>query len=504
MNTIMTPCRTTPRIALAALTAVLLTAAPAPAQLQISADPRPGGTFTLTLEQATRLALTNNFDIQLAKYDTQIARTRQGEAESVYDAVLEAEFGYRNNQRRPTSTLAGTKSLANTYDLSVAKTLPSGTTVTVDAANKRDWSNSSFSTSNPSHDSSLGVSIEQALGRNFFGRMDRGDVEITRLDIQGVEFNTLFRIESNLAEVQRAYWDLVLAGEQVRIEQGLVEQARKFYEINVEQERHGLAERPDVLAAEANYQGQVNQLMLSENQRASRANVLRLLLNIPRDDVALEAVDRLPGPERAVDLTDSLAAAFAGRYDYQQLTTILKSKDIAVTLKQDRLWPEINLTASLTRNGVDDHFGPAFDQVISEDQADFFTGITFKVPLENNKARAQAQAAQLEKAQLLVSLKLLERRITLAVVDQVRTCQVLAEVAANARVVADLQSQKLAEEQNRFQLGRSDTDTVIRYQRDLLTASLAAAEAQYQYQLALVDLRRIEGRLLNDYWDGAI
>ena len=223
-----------------------------------------------------------------------------------------------------------------------------------------------------------------------------------------------------------------------------------------------------------------------------------------RSDVDLEATDRLPGPERVVDLTESLVAAFAGRYDYQQLTTTLRSKDIEVTLKKDSLWPEINLTASLTRNGVDDHFAPAFDQIISEDQSEFFTGITFKVPLENNKARAQAQAAQLEKAQLLVSMKLLERRITLAVVDQVRTCQVLAEVAANARVVADLQSRKLAEEQTRFHLGRSDTDTVIRYQRDLLTASLDAAEAQYQYQLAVVDLSRIEGRLLNHYWDGAI
>ncbi len=106
-----------------------------------------GETFKFSLEEATALALKNNFDIQLARYDAWIARTDEGVAESIYDTIFNAEIEYQNNQRKQTSTIAGTRVLDNDYNVGLSRKLPTATTLEVNAANNRHWSKAPFATS---------------------------------------------------------------------------------------------------------------------------------------------------------------------------------------------------------------------------------------------------------------------------------------------------------------------------------------------------------------------
>ena len=120
-----------------------------------------GKKYALSLDEVSKLALTNNFDIQLAKFDVGIAKTKKGIAESIYDTILKAEISYKNEQSKQSSTLAGTKTLDNDYNVGVSKKLPVGTIVSVDALNNRHWTNSPFVSLSPSHDSAMGVTVEQ-------------------------------------------------------------------------------------------------------------------------------------------------------------------------------------------------------------------------------------------------------------------------------------------------------------------------------------------------------
>ena len=469
-----------------------------------AAEGQSRAVYALTLEETSRLALRNNFDIQLAKYDTLISRTSLGQAEAIYDTILEASVGYRNNQNKPTSSLLGSKSLENNYDVGLSKKFSSGSTVSADSNNNRSWSNSAFSTLNPTHDASLQLTLQQDLGKNFFGLQDRGRVALTQVDIQAAEYTTLDKITAHLAQVQEAYWDLVLAYEQLGIEQHMVEQAKRLWEVNQENEVHGLVEKPDVLAAEANYKEQLNQLLLAENQLQTKKNVLYLMLNITEEQADIKPLDVLSVDDPLPDLTQSLKDAFDNRYDYKQVMTSVKSYDLRLSLKKNALWPEINLKTSLARNGVDDHFSQAFEQVWDEDNPDFYAGLHFRIPLENREAKAGLESVKLEKARILVALKLLERQIAVGIVDQVRLCHVLKEIALNAGMIAGIQEQKLAEEEKRFSSGRSDTDTVIRFQQDLLRSKLTASEARFNYKVSLLRLQQLQGTLLDVYWDGEI
>ena len=460
--------------------------------------------YQLSLEETTELALVNNFDIQLTKYDTWIARTDKKVAQSIYDTVLEAEIKYRNDQRKQSSTLAGTKALDNDYNLGVSKLLPTGTTVSVDMTNNRSWTDSTVASSALTHDSTLGVTIEQDLGKNFFGIRNRGDVKVTLVDIENTEYTTLDKIEQSIAEVQKAYWDLVLEIELVKIQEEMVAEAKKLYDLNQEKLKDGLVEIPEAIASEANYKSRKNTLLLVQNSVKAKTNILKLLLNI-EEDVDIEPTENFDlSANGKEEVLLALKKAFENRQDYKKANKEIESKDIKLTMKKNNMWPEINLTATLEQNGLGDHFKHAVTQITEENNPDFFAGLKITFPLENRAAKGELEAAELEKAKALLELKLLERQIAIGITDQARDCNVFKEIAANSQEIASLQAQKLEGEVKRFGYGRSDTDTVIRFQEDLVLARSVVAEAIRRYQGALVDLRKKEGTLLKEYFQGEI
>ena len=296
------------------------------------------------------------FDIQLTKYDTWIARTDEKKAKSIYDTILEGEVGYRRDQSKQTSTIFGTKATSNDYNVGVSKKLPTGTTLSTELRNNRNASNSAFTTSPVTHDSTWGITLEQDLGQNLFGIQDRGQVKVTKLDIEQAEYTSIEKIEASIAEVQKAYWDLVLQHEQVQIEEKMVEHAKRLYDLQQEKLNDGLVEIPEAIASEANYKVRKNQLALAQNELRTKTNVLRFLLNV--DDASLEITptEKLQLLSVTHPLEESLKAAFEHRQDYKRANSDIKSHDVQLSMKKNKLWPEINFSATVERNGLGDHF----------------------------------------------------------------------------------------------------------------------------------------------------
>jgi outer membrane protein len=295
-----------------------------------------------------------------------------------------------------------------------------------------------------------------------------------------------------------------LASELVKIQQDMVAEAKKLYDLHQEKLKDGLVEIPEAIASEANYKSRKNKLLFVENRGKAKMNTLKLLLNI-EEGIKIEPTEKFDlsvnGKE---ELLTAMKSAFENRQDYKKARKNIESKDIKLSMKKNNIWPEINLTATLEKNGLGDHFKQAVTQITEEDNPNFFAGLTITFPLENRAARGELKAAELEKAKALLELKLLEKQIAVEINDQVRNCNVFKEIAANSQEIALLQEQKLEGEVKRFRSGRSDADTVIRFQEDLVLARSVVAESIRSYHDALIDLREKEGTLLKKYWEGEL
>jgi outer membrane protein len=456
-------------------------------------------TFNLSLDEVTDIALENNLDIQMVKYDAFISETSLDTARSIFDIILDADIQYQNDQGKKEVASYGTKTLDNDYNIGVSKKFSTGTTVEMDMDNNRKWTNASSAVSVLNYDSSLKLSLTQELGKNFFGIKDRKNIDVTKINIENSGYTSLEKIEAVVGAVKKVYWDLVLQLENVEIQKNMVEQAKQLYEFHQEKFKNGLVERTDVIASEANYKNRINNLALEENTVKTKENLLKLLLNITDDNINIKPTDKYHLNVVDQDFTASLQVAFDNRRDYLKAKNEIRSKDIVIVIEKNNNLPTINLYASLIRNGLGDHFKRSVANITSENNTNYSVGLTFSLPLENRKARAKLKKAEYEKAKALVEMKLIERKITIEIIDQIRDCNIYKEFALNSIVIAELQAEKLQEEEKCFNLGRSNTDTLIRYQEDVIEAKQASVFAQYRFYSALVDLELKKGILLWDY-----
>jgi len=454
----------------------------------------------LSLEDISRLALENNFDIQIAKFDTYIKENDALLAESIFDYLISGKITYTDEQGKQASTIFGTKSITNEYELSAEKKLPTGTTLNTSLTQERNWTNSAFATTNPSHEATASIELTQELGKNFFGIIDRGNIKITKLDIKNSAYTSLDKIEQSLAGAQKAYWKLILKNKELFIEREMLQKAKELLRIHTDKEKIGLLEEPQILASGANLKQRESEVILAENALDLTRSDILYRLNLDPENVTILPSDEFLHDISIPDYIESLKLAIQCRRDYAKQKNKLDISKIQLSIKRNNLWPEINLELTLSRNGLDNEYKEAFGNIINEDNPQYYAGINFKFPLENRSAKGKFNKAKLEKVKQVLKLKNVERKIAVDIKDKTDTLVALIAAGKNSRQVASLQEEKLIAEERRFRSGRSDTDTIIKYQEDLLLARLNLARAEYNIQIAGIDLMLAENSLLNKYW----
>ena len=114
--------------------------------------------------------------------------------------------------------------------------------------------------------------------------------------------------------------------------------------------------------------------------------------------------------------------------------------------------------------------------------------------------KSTKEKVQLEQTKALVELKKTEHKIVIGIINSVEAINNKTEKIKLNQQIAGLQKAKLDFEEKRFASGRSDTDTLIRYQEDLLTAQLVLAQSLFEYKKAIIDLKLAENVLLSEFW----
>lgn len=456
---------------------------------------------SLAIGEVAEIALKNNFDIQLVKYDAYIKRNDLLEKESIYDALVSGSLKVTDNQMKPASTISGTKSLNNKYELGVSKKLPTGTTLSTAISNERNWTNSAFVTTNPSHNAKAKVGIKQEIARNFFGLIDRANIKITKIDIENSDFTTLEKIEQYLSETQKAYWKLALKKEELDIQKAMLKKAQELYNLHKNKQSIGLIEAPELLASEANVKERQNDVLLAENAFKVAMNDLLYKLNLDPEELRITPLDEF-GQYTSQEpvYTDSLKKALMSRRDYLKEKNESEAKKIKLVMKKNNLWPEINLEVTFARNGLDQNYKKAIEGIGNEDNPEYYAGLSFSFALENNLAKSEFNKAKLEKARQILKLKSVECKVVVDIKDALDAFLSRINAQKNSREIANLHKKKLEAEEARFNSGRSDTDTLIRYQEDLLIAEVSLALAGYELKAAEIDLALKENTLLDKYW----
>lgn len=454
-------------------------------------------TILLDAEEVAKVALRNNFDIQIYNLDRLIGEQDLIESYAVYDTELTGEYKYTEDRLARSSAIAGKRETTVYQDMNLEKKLPAGTILSMGLTHERGYTDSVFATLNPHHESTAEISVTQPLAKDFFGIKTRNTIKVAALDSKNVGYTSSEKIEQTIALAQKAYWRLVLAYHEVGVRDQILSSAQKLSGVTKRNFELGTVEKAEFFAVEANLKERQKDLVLAKNRLSACINDLKLKLNLAKE-VNIIPKDEPTFTEQEFDFNRSLSAALANRKDYKVAKNEVKSKKLTLVMKRNSLWPQIDLVGTMKKNGIDSKFTKSFREITSEDNPEYIIGVEFSFSLENREASAEFKQAQMKQMQALINLKKTECAVFVEVNDAVNYGEACKKAAEYQSEAMKLQESKYRAEQDSFNKGRSDIDRLIRYQQDYLNSQISYLNTIYAYNEALIDLKLTTAELLSE------
>ena len=449
--------------------------------------------YPLSLNEAIRLTLKNNFDIETSRLQRKI-NVRDVTAEyAIYDTELSADFGYTVDEKENTLTFLEDKENTTAWNLGLSKKLPFGTTLSLDLNSSRN----STKTPGKYYIASETISITHPLLNNSFGFADKSNIKIVKLDVSQLDLGILNKIEKNIADTINTYWELVFAHKNLHSKQEALSFAEHFLEITQKQVNNGALEETDLFAAQANVEIAKRGLLNAKTSLANTSDDLKLAMNFFKD-LDFAPSEKLPEPENSLSREKALTNALENRRDLKQAHINSEKKDITINLKKNELLPQLDLIGTFTSNGLSRELADAMGESSGMDDPTYFIGLEITYPIENTKARSVVEQSQFEKAQAILQIAKTEKEIFVDISKAARNIDVIQKQCEHDRKTVELQKNKLNGEEKKYNFGRSSSDIIIRYEDDVINAKTQLFRTLTDYQKALVNLKLKENTLLDD------
>ncbi len=477
------------------------------------------GKLQLTDSDAVRLALENNVDINVERYNPYFSLWGVDRGKGVLNPSILFNSNLDRLVTPSSSVLQGGDTLLNLstgYDLNIHKPFEPGLDVDVHFNTRRARSSSFFSSLNPSFTSTLGITFTQHLLKDF-GGISRGRVlRIARNSYSMSEEEFVARATDVITNVLSTYWELVFNEEDIKVKEASKKLAEVVLEQNKIQAEVGTMAQLDVVQAEAEVAARNEQLVVARYNRRITEDQLKKLISSRLDPGAIPgSVEPMSKPSTpaspATEVAQAIRRALELRPEVKQSGFDLENKKIDVDYTRNQLKPVFDLVAGYSQNGLGglrilrDYsqgffgapvigiepggFGDSIDSLFSRRYLGYTLGFTVRVPIGNDDARASNAQAQILYKQGEERLRSLRQRIALEVRDAYDRVEMNRARVEAAEVTVRYAQKRLEGEQEKYSLGATTTRFILEAQRDL-------EDAQSRLLRAKIDL--IKSRLAID------
>lgn len=320
--------------------------------------------LTLTLNDAIRLALENNNNIEVARNEVKFNETTLTSLEGIYDPVFTLNPQINNLVQAQQSSLGGSGDQSGTVTQTDFQTNTSllkqfgtgGGNYEFFFNNNRRNTSSVFNQLNPVYSSSLGVTFTQPLWRNRSIDRNRREIRIQRKRLEQTDADFRRTTIDIIAQVQRAYWDLVFSmrDQQNRISNlNLTRENLRRVEAQIAAGAIAPLERAEVQTELANRESDL--LIATQNVSISENNLKQLLLRdplAPQWSALVTPTDEPTFDAAPVNLNGALEEAKANRPELRRLTLQREINDIDLQFFSNQTKPRIDLQATVATTGL--------------------------------------------------------------------------------------------------------------------------------------------------------
>jgi outer membrane protein len=542
------------------------------------------GKLELSLQDAVELALENSLDIAVQRYypwiaDASILKAKAGGSGYATPGGLFASstaflpsFSYDptvtstiliDDRSTPinnplisgtgtgAATLAALQTHTTQFNNQVSRGFETGTNLSVSWNNSRTSSTSTANLFNPAVQSTLTIGFSQALLNGFGIAVNTRNIRIAKNNRKIADWAFAQQAITTITSTITAYWELVFARANVRVDEQAMTVSQKLYSDNKKQLDAGTMAPLDVTRAQSELATDRQNLIVARTVQLQDEQILKNA--ITKDPLAPDVVNveiittDQPTQPAAIEnpsFEDSIKEAFAKRPELQEQLYNLKNADIDIQATRNALLPSLTLSGQYSSVGLagnspikgtstlvpnlqqpilDENGNPvlvngvpifepeqktpvtgtnqqgfttAQSQVFHNRFPDYSAQLTLSLPLRNRSAQADSARANLTERQeetVLQQLKnaaLLDVRNTYIALTQDRA---QVDAASEAR---QLQQETFDAEQKKYRLGASTVYNVILTQRDLIAAQGTELRALANLEEAKANYERALGRTL--------
>jgi outer membrane protein TolC len=354
---------------------------------------------------------------------------------------------------------------------------------------------------NPQNLSNLNVSYTQPLLQGAGFRVNTAPIVIARLNTEMSFFQYKDSVQEMVRGVIEAYWNLVNARTDVWAKRIQVDLSKEAYEREQARLKAGLADLKDVAQARVTYSQYKANLIAAEAAVLTREGTLRNILGLPPSDDKFIIPVSPPTSERLHPEWDKLVQlAEAARPDIIELKIIIEAEQQRLLLAESQALPQLNAVGSYQWNGLTGIM-PNGDSLTAPGAAygNWTLGVTFSVPLGLRQGRAQVRQEKLlivrDRANLEQGLHNAIHELTVTVRDldsAFEQYQAYKETRAAAEINVKVQNEK-------FRAGQSIYLNVLQALNDWGNAVTSEAAALLSYNVALANLERRTGTILQTH-----
>jgi outer membrane protein TolC len=392
--------------------------------------------------------------------------------------------------------------------------------------------------------SQIFVGFQQQLLNGFGRSVNTRNIRIAKNNRKIADWAFTQQAITTVTNTITAYWELVFARENVKVQQQAVTVAQKLYNDNKKQLEIGTMAPLDVTRAESELATDRQNLIVAQTVYLQNQQILKnaiskdpLAPNLVNVEIIPTELPLRPEAVEAASFEEAAKEAFAKRPELQEEALNLLNGEIDLKATRNALLPTATLSAQygsvglagnqtkfltttiagapvVNANGVavpgdflpatlftpngtaKAGIGDAMSSVFHNNFPDYLVSLNLQIPIRNRSAQADNQRAILTQRQLEAMLQQLKNAALLDVRNTyIALTQDRAQVDAASKA-RELQQQTFDAEQKKYQLGASTVYLVIQTQRDLISAQGTELRALANLEEAKANYERAVGRTL--------
>jgi len=493
---------------------------------------KDGKVLELSLRDYLGLVMANNTNIAIQRLNIITAQDAITRAFGVFDPKLTASWN-STRSKAPVSSLVDIGQIGNagvsTSSLDTlrqpatfnwSQLLPSGTIYNVQFAATKFNTSSGSVTYNPSLNSNVNINFSQPLLRNRGRYVNRLPIIIARGNLRQTDFQLRDKILTSIQSAENAYWDVVLAHANLRVQEEALKLAQESLKRSQQELDLGAMSPLDIYnpqQQQATAEIAVSQAKFSLEQVE---NALRLQisadLNPQIRKLPLHLTETVEPPENQapVDSNVAIEKALHARPDLAAVRVALDVDDLQIQQAANQLRPDIELTGSYSSQGlggiynytnalghpatIPGGFTDSLSQLFGFGYPIYSFGLTLNLPIRNRSAAANYADQIVSKRSDAFTARMVEQQVRLDVLNAISQLEAAKNSVRLAKVAKDFSQKYLEAEQKKYELGTSQIFFVLQAQNALVNADSAVVQNSITYRRNILNLLRKTGELLEE------